>query len=142
MSTDHEQVHLLLGAYLLGGLGDTDRQAFEEHLPTCAMCRDELRRIAPVPGLLRRLQQPTLPPDQLLPALLSSVRAQRTRQRRRSLAQMAVAAVTVAALSLGAGLFLGRDPSSGTATTFAAPGRPGSACPAGPASWTSRGGRR
>ncbi|MHB8275709.1 MAG: sigma-70 family RNA polymerase sigma factor [Dermatophilaceae bacterium] len=81
MSTDHEQVHLLLGAYLLGGLGDTDRQAFEEHLPTCTMCRDELRRIAPVPGLLRRLQQPTLPPDQLLPALLSSVRAQRTRQR-------------------------------------------------------------
>ncbi|MHB1473730.1 MAG: hypothetical protein ACYCV4_08885 [Dermatophilaceae bacterium] len=31
---------------MLGGLGDTDRQAFEEHLPTCAMCRDELRRIS------------------------------------------------------------------------------------------------
>jgi Putative zinc-finger len=41
-----------LGAYVLGALDPGDRQDTEQHLRGCALCRDELVRMAPLPGLL------------------------------------------------------------------------------------------
>jgi hypothetical protein len=52
-----------LGAYLLGSLEPGERSSFERHLGDCRICRDELVRLAPLPGLLGQvdladLQQP------------------------------------------------------------------------------------
>ncbi|MFE6946595.1 zf-HC2 domain-containing protein [Streptomyces chartreusis] len=65
MSTDHEAVRMLLGAYVLGGLSEDDRRVVEAHLPDCEECRDELARSAPLPGLLRRARE-TYPHQVLL----------------------------------------------------------------------------
>ena len=120
MSIEHEDVRLLLGAYVLGGLDDTDRAAVASHLPTCAVCRDELAAFAVLPGLLRRRHAPverpaSLPdhsrdlPPELLPALLRQVDDGRRRDRHQWLARSAVAAVTVAALTAGGGALLTRQ---------------------------------
>jgi Putative zinc-finger len=44
-----------LGAYVLGALERAERAELEAHLETCRICRDELDRLAPLPGLLSRL---------------------------------------------------------------------------------------
>ena len=119
MSASHEDVKLLLGAYVLGGLGEPDLSAVQDHLPTCATCRDELAHLAVLPGLMRRRPRvddepastPAAPP-QLLPALLRQVDVERRRDRRRARGRLAVAAVTVAALTAGAGAVLSRDAGS------------------------------
>lgn len=49
-------VHTMsLGAYVLGALDPEDRQATERHLRECQPCRDELVRLAPLPGLLSQV---------------------------------------------------------------------------------------
>lgn len=112
MSDAHEDVRLLLGGYVLGGLADPDLARVQDHLPTCPACRDELATLAALPGLLRRRppHQPDLPaPPVLLPALLAEVDAQRRRARRRGGLRLAAAAVTVAALTAGGSALLPRD---------------------------------
>lgn len=112
MSDAHEDVRLLLGGYVLGGLADPDLARVQDHLPTCPACRDELATLAALPGLLRRRppHQPDLPaPPVLLPALLAEVDAQRRRARRRGGLRLAAAAVTVAALTAGGSALLTRD---------------------------------
>jgi Putative zinc-finger len=44
-----------LGAYVLGALEREERSRLEAHLETCAVCREELGELAPLPGLLSRL---------------------------------------------------------------------------------------
>jgi Putative zinc-finger len=44
-----------LGAYVLGALERDERAVLEAHLETCEVCREELDRLAPLPGLLSRL---------------------------------------------------------------------------------------
>jgi hypothetical protein len=51
---EHDATRLLLGAYLLGGLPGDERRAVDDHITRCATCREELSRLAVVPGLLRR----------------------------------------------------------------------------------------
>jgi len=46
---------LFLGVYLLGAADASERLLVETHLPGCAECREELGRLAPLPGLLARL---------------------------------------------------------------------------------------
>jgi hypothetical protein len=46
-----EDVHVLLGAFVLGALTCKDRGAFEAHLPWCAPCRSELADLAGVIAL-------------------------------------------------------------------------------------------
>ena len=46
---------IALGAYLLGALEREERSGLEAHLETCDICRQELDRLAPLPGLLSRL---------------------------------------------------------------------------------------
>ncbi|CCH34376.1 zf-HC2 domain-containing protein [Actinosynnema sp. NPDC047251] len=45
-----------LGVYLLGSLDPAERSAFERHLRTCAACRREMLRLAPLPGLLSQVR--------------------------------------------------------------------------------------
>jgi anti-sigma factor RsiW len=99
----HTELQLMLGAYVLGGLGAADRRLLDEHLPTCPACTAELSRFAVVPGLLRLAPpiaddaEPTAPPESL-PRLIDAVRAQRaTRRRHRWLLTAAVLVVLVTA---------------------------------------------
>jgi hypothetical protein len=41
-----------LGVYVLGAVERDERRKIEAHLPHCQLCRDELIRLAPIPGLL------------------------------------------------------------------------------------------
>lgn len=44
-----------LGGYLLGALEPEDRSTFETHLHGCEICRAELVRLSPLPGLLHQI---------------------------------------------------------------------------------------
>ena len=105
-----------LGVYVLGAIEPGERAQVDEHLATCADCREELASLAGLPALLRRV--PTAeaerlavadqagpagdetPPDNLLPALLARTAQARRVRRWRELA--AAAAVVVLALGAGA----------------------------------------
>ena len=105
-----------LGVYVLGAIDPAERAQVDEHLATCADCREELASLAGLPALLRRV--PTAeaerltvadqagstadeaPPDHLLPSLLARTAQARRVRRWRELA--AAAAVVVLALGAGA----------------------------------------
>ncbi len=44
-----------LGVYLLGALEPAERYEFETHLATCDVCRRELVRLSPLPGMLNQI---------------------------------------------------------------------------------------
>jgi anti-sigma factor RsiW len=46
------EVHILLGAYVLGSLSAQDRRVFSTHLQSCSPCRAELAKLAGLPRLL------------------------------------------------------------------------------------------
>lgn len=112
--TDHDDLRFLLGGYVLGGLGADDRHRLEQHLATCAECRAELARLAPLPGLLRRADESPAtarPGDDLLPRLLDAVTRERVvRRRRRAVVSGMVAAAVAVAVLAGWSLW-DRDPS-------------------------------
>lgn len=121
-----EHAHLD-GAYVLGALSPSDRQAFEQHLVGCAECSRSVRELAGLPGLLAHvsvadLEDPDTPPlpPTLLPSLVREVRAG---QRRRSTLVAAVAAgvaaVAVGGLAAG-GAFDGAAGSIGAASPTSA----------------------
>lgn len=94
------------GAYLLGALSPVERDAFEEHMVTCAACRARVDEIADVPALLTELSaadfqaEPEPLPDTLLPRLLRAADVKRRRSRVLISGLAAVAAACVAALVL------------------------------------------
>ncbi|MET8743992.1 zf-HC2 domain-containing protein [Streptomyces sp. NPDC004728] len=138
MSTDHDDVRMLIGAYVLGGLGETDRRVLESHLPMCQECREELASSAPLAGLLRRApaMPAPRPPDARetgtdtappaspagLGRLLEQVRAAGAVRRRRARRQwLALAAALIVVAGLGVGSMLQfRHPAGpdGPATAF------------------------
>ena len=124
-----------LGVYVLGAIEPGERAQVDEHLATCADCREELASLAGLPALLRRV--PTAeaerlavadqadsatdetPPDHLLPALLARTTQTRRIRRWRELA----AAAAVAVLALGAGAAGASVLGSGAAAPSAAHGQ-------------------
>jgi hypothetical protein len=105
-----------LGAYVLGALEREERSELEAHLESCPVCREELDRLAPLPGLLSRLsvaeaEELAAPePDPAeRPAPLEGALAAVTRARRRS--RVLQVAAAVAALALVVVLAVG-DPRS------------------------------
>ena len=124
-----------LGVYVLGAIEPGERAQVDEHLATCADCREELASLAGLPALLRRV--PTAeaerlavadqadsatnetPPDDLLPSLLARTTQARRVRRWRELA----AAAAVAVLALGAGAAGASVLGSGAAAPSAAHGQ-------------------
>lgn len=108
MNQDHRETHVLLGAYVLGGLDPADRARVEAHLPRCPDCQVELSRAAALPGLLRRITSVPEPEPQngpsaaqtLQPRLIARLEAQRARRRRATLVGLLAAAVLAVALAV------------------------------------------
>jgi hypothetical protein len=119
----HDELRMLLGGYLLGGLDDADTDRLDAHLLDCDRCRVELDRLAPVPELLQRLPQaargagsagsvaigPTMRPSpERIEGLLAKMRAERSRDRRLARVRwLAAAAVVVIAAVIGFGVVTG-----------------------------------
>ncbi len=127
MST-HDEVRVLLGALVLGGLSDNDRVTVTQHLRTCADCRAELAELAPLPGLLSRVpaearddpaRRAAEPADGQLAVLLAEVRRERATGRRR--ARVLVAAMIITVLGLGVVAVAPRTATTPNAPTLAAP---------------------
>jgi predicted anti-sigma-YlaC factor YlaD len=107
---EHARLRTDLGAYLVGSLAPAEHAALQRHLPGCADCRAELARLAPLPGLLARLDADQVrnralaPGPDLLPRILDAVRAKQRAQRRAlrrwRLASVAAGVLAVAALGL------------------------------------------
>jgi hypothetical protein len=55
-------IMMSLGVYVLGAADSAERQRLEAHLPSCPACQEELRRLAPLPGMLagipERMREP------------------------------------------------------------------------------------
>jgi anti-sigma-K factor RskA len=77
-----------LGAYLIGSLAPAERVVVERHLARCERCRAELAELAPLPGLLARLDadearhQTLTPSPDLLPRTLEAMGRERAADRR------------------------------------------------------------
>ncbi|HEY8452470.1 MAG: zf-HC2 domain-containing protein [Micromonosporaceae bacterium] len=93
------------GVYVLGALSPTERAEFEQHLVDCEPCAAAVRQLAPLPGLLGRVDpavaEQGLPSSPRLPRLIDAMVAARRRQAR--LARLKVATVALAAALLAGG---------------------------------------
>jgi anti-sigma-K factor RskA len=86
---DHTSYQQEIGAYLLGALTDLERQAFEQHLESCAECREEVERLRPAAEALPRSVEQVEPPRGLKASIMEVVereaREQSGKPARRSL---------------------------------------------------------
>jgi putative zinc finger protein len=109
-----------LGAYVLGALDGPERLATEEHLRECAHCREELVRLAPLPGLLAQVSLDELgePEGELLrepvPAWTAPSDSLPWWRRTRVLAAAAAVVAILSAVGI-AGVVVGQDSSTETA---------------------------
>ncbi|WP_328998094.1 zf-HC2 domain-containing protein [Kribbella sp. NBC_00709] len=94
-----------IGAYVLGALEASERRATEEHLATCATCRETLLQFAHLPGLLHAVPVEDIETDQPEPAPLQLTKplqlAKKKRPRRRWVLAAASAAVLSGVVSWG-----------------------------------------
>ena len=124
------ELHQLLGAYLLGGLEPGEAAAFEQHLGSCADCRQELDELASLPALLDALpvpdavalaaaapaaagREPSTPdhaPAAVPRGMLEELSTRRRRARRRWTAALAVAAAASLALGILAAPLFNQPP--------------------------------
>jgi hypothetical protein len=117
---DHDELRMLLGGYLLGGLDEADTDRLDAHLLDCDRCRQELDRLAPIPELLQRLPDAARtdgpgssgrvplaarPSPDRIEGLLGKMRAERSRDRRLARVRwLAAAAVVLIAAIIGFGV--------------------------------------
>lgn len=102
-SGEHERFAHDDAAYLLGGLSEADRTAYEQHLLDCPTCRSAVAELAGLPRLLAQVELPEPPPADLLPRLLHATGRQRRRQRTRFVL-VGFAAACLVVLLIGAGI--------------------------------------
>jgi anti-sigma-K factor RskA len=73
---DHKRYEEDLGAYLLGALTDEQRQAFEQHLVGCEICREDLEHLRVAAEALPRSVEQYRAPESLKASLMTAVRAE------------------------------------------------------------------
>ena len=112
---EHRILREQLGAYALGALEPRERAEVDAHLRECPACREELARLATLPGLLARLSpdeatDPDLPADVGERALATlSARRQARRRRRRVWVTGLAAAAAAVLVALGLVVATGGD---------------------------------
>jgi hypothetical protein len=110
---DCAEARLSLGVYVLGAIDPAERALVDSHLATCRDCRDELAGLAGLPALLARVSEEEAirlaaddaagpgedeePPAELLGTVIDLTTARRRRQRWRTIALGAAAALVIAA---------------------------------------------
>jgi anti-sigma-K factor RskA len=72
----HDDFAELTGLYVLGGLTEGERKAFEAHASSCATCTAEIRALTPVPGALAHLARPESPSSDVRQRIMASLRQQ------------------------------------------------------------------
>lgn len=82
ISEEHQRLRELLGSYALGHLDDADEAMVGAHLDGCASCRADLDEIAPLAGLLERVDAsrfdlPAVPPSDLGALIRAQVAGER-----------------------------------------------------------------
>jgi anti-sigma-K factor RskA len=103
-----EDLHDLTAAYALDALDPRERDAYEEHLATCARCRAELGDLQGVVAALAVVPEGPAPPPALRGRILAAARAERPNVvplRPRWAVPSAVAAAVAACAALGFGLW-------------------------------------
>jgi len=115
----------LLGVYVVGAIEPAERSMVDAHLNQCHDCREELAGLAVLPALLHRVplaeaerltalgqdgDGPDGPLPDLLPSLLTAVRAKRRARRLR--AALALAAAVL--IAVGGGVAVSRALAPGT----------------------------
>lgn len=121
---EHEELQLLLGAFVLGGLEPAEHQAFTRHLRSCAECQREAAQLSGLPALLDLVEpgQETEPSDGSVPspdgvvaaetgapvALLGRLRRERRRRRWRVAAVAAVLVLLAGAIGASIGPVMNR----------------------------------
>lgn len=111
-------LHLLTGAYAGGALTGSERDAFEEHLTTCAQCRDEVRELnetvallgiaaaeAAPPGLRARVMAEVAQTRQLSPLVASLAEQAQRRKARLGRRWSLTAAACLGVFSIGLGAY-------------------------------------
>ena len=58
--TDHQTYRDWSAAYVLGVLDAAERREFESHLSSCEQCQRDVASLAPIPGLLSRIEAPNI----------------------------------------------------------------------------------
>lgn len=106
-----DELHLSVGAYLVGALDHHERGEAEQHFSTCRRCRDELADLSALPGLMSRiglteaLSGPPPVDDAMLERLLVAASRERTVSgRRRWLTAVAASVVALGAVLGGIGV--------------------------------------
>ncbi|MCG8922022.1 anti-sigma factor [Lentzea sp. CC55] len=112
MTTQHDPQ--LLGAYVLGALDEQEVREMDQHLASCPDCARELDELRDMEAFLGEVPPEAVldgPPeggDLLLQRTLRQVRAERGGVARRRQFALGAAAAVVAAVVLGAGVFVGK----------------------------------
>ncbi len=125
MTTQHDPQ--LLGAYVLGALDEQEVREMDEHLASCPDCARELDDLRAMEAYLGEVPPEAMldgPPeggDLLLQRTLRQVRAERGGVARRRQFALGAAAAVVAALVLGAGVFVGKVTSPDGTTAQSTP---------------------
>ncbi|MGW6197816.1 anti-sigma factor family protein [Kribbella sp. NPDC055110] len=115
--SEHDRTQL--GAYALGALEPAEVAAVDEHLATCADCREELAELTEMKDFLGEvppeafLEGPPEGGDLLLQRTLREIREPQETPKRRSRWLLIAAAVVVVAGALGGGVVLGRSTAPG-----------------------------
>jgi anti-sigma-K factor RskA len=70
---DHARWADVAGAYVLGAMPSGERDAFEAHLATCAVCQEEVEELRPAAEALPMASPPMLPPPELKDRIMAEV---------------------------------------------------------------------
>jgi anti-sigma-K factor RskA len=73
MSNDHARWEDFAGAYVLGAMDPSEREAYEAHLVTCSQCREEVDELLPAAEALPMASPPMLAPPALKARIMAEV---------------------------------------------------------------------
>jgi hypothetical protein len=74
----------LVGGYVLGALEPGEMEEMRRHVAGCPLCGPEADRLAPLPGLLDRIEPADVPPPSLSPQVEEAVLDRFARERRKA----------------------------------------------------------
>jgi anti-sigma-K factor RskA len=75
---DHARWADTAGAYVLGAMPSGERDEFEAHMATCAVCQEEVDELRPAAEALPMASPPMLPPPELKDRIMAEVEREAT----------------------------------------------------------------